>query len=210
MKPSIFLRQITLREAVNSPAIHTELKVDKKATIRKAVLIVVEGLKSFGDKNKLTPQNISLWVNDFLEIYYTDSFEDLAMMFKLARQGRFKDDFHHIDGILLFKWYKEYLEIKLDEKEKQLYEKKLDEPLEPLTEVAPKYIGKIKDEIADKKVVTFISQKEREKQAFEAHIALARSYREDYTEKQLEDIAKECRERGYIGDAVYFETELAQ
>lgn len=156
---------------------------------------------------------VALWVNDFLELYYTDSFEDLAMMFKLARQQQLSKDYHYVDGLLLFQWYKEYLNLKLDKREKILHDKKI-KPVEyrktPISESAQEIIDKIKADLnrEDPKERTFPSESARRMTQLESHVALARSDLSLYTNEQLKYMIKDCRSNGLVGDAVYLEDKL--
>lgn len=207
---------MTIEEAVLAQPIRTSLKSwDKESrvvTIANLVAIVTQGLAAFGSKNKMTGPMISLWVNDFLELYYTDSFEDLAMMFKLARQQQLSKDYHYVDGLLLFEWYKQYLQLKLDKREKILHDKKIkpeDYKNTPISEMGQKIIKKITDELKEpKKEIIFPTQSERRMQQLEAHIALARSDLGMFTTEQLKFIIKDCRSNGLEGDAVYLEDQL--
>jgi len=192
------LRDATLDKAVDAPIINNHLKEDRVKCAELVAGIVAEVLQPFKEKNKMSLGDIALWTEDFLELYYTDSFEDLAMMFKLARQGQLSQDYHLIDGVKLFGWYKEWLELKWNEKEHRITEAKAEKPTESIESIHRHY-EKLKQAKSDKRPDHI--------NTLEAKIDQGRKYRKMFTNEQLQDLADQCRRFDYIADAVFFETQ---
>ena len=66
-----------------------------------------------------TPDLISVMANDFLERYEYESQIDIMMMLKMARKGSFGKTFARINPETLHGWMAEYLEMKIQAKEKK-------------------------------------------------------------------------------------------
>lgn len=97
----------------------------QKATMIKAIIAIVEAeLQNFQVAHKISGDAIITFAVDFFTEYKAECIEDLALMFREARRGRLGKDFNRIDSTTLFNWFREYLDMKYAEKEKQLHNKK--------------------------------------------------------------------------------------
>lgn len=191
----ISIAEVTLKQALTATNIFQLKKEYPRDIARITTQLLTEGLEGIG--HEMSSKAIALWATDFIEIYYTDSLEDLAMMLKLARTSQLSKCYGKADSAQLFAWYIEYLDIKLDEKEKQIVKKKeeiIDKAdLKKIHETYKKLKKKKRDNRPD------------HIKTLEAKIEQARKYQDLFTPKQFKEIAKECRRWKYEKDAKYFE-----
>lgn len=79
---------------------------------------IFDGLQGITVNHGMTDKQVMIFCEDFLEIYYTDSLEDLIMMFKYLRRGELGTIYNRLDVPTLFEAYKVYLGIKDAERTK--------------------------------------------------------------------------------------------
>jgi len=192
---SITLAEVTLEKALTATNIFQLKKQYPKDIARLTTQLLTDGLDSID--HEMSSKAIALWATDFIEIYYTDSLEDLAMMLKLARTSQLSKCYGKADSSQLFAWYIEYLHIKLDEKERQIRKKKE----ERIDKADLKKIHEIYKKLREKKT----DNRPDHIKTLEAKIKQARKYQDLFTTKQFKEIAKECRRWDYEKDAKYFE-----
>ena len=83
--------------------------------------VVVEGLEGINVNHGMTDKMIKIFSEDFLEVFYTDSLEDLILFFKYLRRGELGTIYNRLDVPTLFDAYRKYLDIKWAEKEKGIH-----------------------------------------------------------------------------------------
>lgn len=81
-------------------------------------------LSAFNIAKPMTAEQILLFAEDFYETYYTDTLDDLKLMFKEVRLGNIGTIYNRIDGQVIFEWYRVYLEMKYEAREKLIREQK--------------------------------------------------------------------------------------
>lgn len=79
--------------------------------------IVTKKLDNFNLTLPMTKEQTVVFAEEWVALYYTDTLEDLVMMFRYVISGRVGKIYNRVDPRTLFEWYREYLEIKLAEKE---------------------------------------------------------------------------------------------
>lgn len=92
--------------------------------VNRISLLVISGLDQFNVKSSMSDSQIEIFAYDFLRKYGYESFEDLILMFRFARNGDLGEHYQSIDNMQLMKWFQNYLEIKYDHKEKDFQGKK--------------------------------------------------------------------------------------
>lgn len=103
--------ELSISKAIKAENILSLIKQHDKQSVTKLIAtIVIESLTYFNVKQTMTEDQIMVFAMDFTEKYYTDSTDDLLMMFKLARQNALSPHYNVIDSTKLFEWYTEYLE----------------------------------------------------------------------------------------------------
>ena len=112
-------KEITLHDAIKAPILKkVEKEHGKGVTVQMILQIVMDGVNAIG--LEVTDKQLEIFSEDFLEVYYTDSLEDLVMMFKYLRRGELGTIYNRLDVPTLFEAYKKYLDKKWERKEKEL------------------------------------------------------------------------------------------
>lgn len=101
------------------PNIYQLKKAHSTAVLVSAICKIVEDkIRNFNFTMPMTAEQRVVFAEEFIDLYYTDTLEDLVMMFRYAIAGRIGSRYNTCDPRTLFEWYKEYLDIKLQEKER--------------------------------------------------------------------------------------------
>ncbi len=110
--------ELTIQSSVNSITLQNAAKELSPKSVKIALTKVVRwGLQFFHVSQPMTDNQIIAFVSDYFERYYTDTIDDLILMFKSARQGKYGKTFKMIDQTILFEWYIRFLNEKFDVKE---------------------------------------------------------------------------------------------
>ena len=77
-------------------------------------------------KSKLSNQQLEVIAHLFITEFPAETLEDVGVFSRLAISGRFSTDFSYtaLDPIVIFKWFREYLELKYQERERMIGERK--------------------------------------------------------------------------------------
>jgi len=79
---------------------------------------IAQGLSAFNVKNPMTPEQIELFVEDFIEDYKHESIADLKICLKNARNGVYGTHYQAIDQLTVMEWFGKYLDEKAMERER--------------------------------------------------------------------------------------------
>lgn len=124
----------TIEEALQQPTIlqlQKQHNLTKGEIIHTIAIMVDKYLNAFNVKQQMDAEQIVLFAEDFFDTYYTDTLDDLKLMFKEVRVGNIGDIYGRIDGQVLFGWYRQYLEKKYEVRERII---KSDNPMKHLPE----------------------------------------------------------------------------
>lgn len=158
-------RELCLTKIVNTCPLM--IYQGKKIEIIKEIIRVIEFfLQATG--RELEDFQIQILAGDLYERLQNDTLEDVIMLFKMARQGKF-GKVYKLDVFEVMEWVNKYLEIKAEEREKVLRAKNREprnESQEPSSE--GKFFHELPQELQDKfnkiggKVSEFIPKKATE------------------------------------------------
>lgn len=117
---------LTLLDAVSGTMLNKFLfnglepiKNGKANLVTSLTFIIQRGVESFNVGSNITEDQAFTMALDLIEIYKHDTLEDIVMMFKMARQGKFGGKIFRIDShVILSEWFPAYLELKAEELEK--------------------------------------------------------------------------------------------
>ena len=80
---------------------------------------VEKGLEAFNVKAGMSSEQISVFVDDFLDEYNHESIADLKICLKRARLGKYGTHYQSIDQLQIMEWFKQYLAEKADARRKR-------------------------------------------------------------------------------------------
>lgn len=137
----------TVDEALNYPTIQRELKhYGAGETIARMFAEIKRGLSAFNVKKNMSPEQIELFIEDFIDLYNYESIADLKIMLKNARNGKYGQHYQSIDGLLLMSWFKQYLDEKAQARSRR-HKAEKNEHLNSLNEIHPSITQLYKDSI---------------------------------------------------------------
>jgi len=111
----------SIKEALSKPTIKQLAKDNDPTTIVLAIAhLSNKYLQAFNVSQSMTADQIMLFAEDFYETYYTDTLDDLKLMFSMVRRGEIGKIYNRIDGLIVFEWYREYLEKKYEAREREM------------------------------------------------------------------------------------------
>lgn len=128
----LFPTSTTIEEVFTKKNIIQLSKEYSKGEIITAIVLITSKYLSVFNINKpMNADQILLFAEDFFDTYYTDTLDDLKLMFKEVRVGNIGDIYGRIDGQVLFGWYRQYLEKKYEVRERII---KSENPMKHLPE----------------------------------------------------------------------------
>lgn len=111
---------LTLSAAINGTQIGKLSKIDKPTTLKVLNGLILRQAEFFNVRANLTDMQSVILANDLMEVFNYETLEDVVLMFKLARQGRFGQVFGRLDSeTIMGGWVPAYLELKAQERENQ-------------------------------------------------------------------------------------------
>lgn len=94
--------------------------IDKINVVKSITYLILRLSNSFNMKQKFSEEQASILALDLTEIFSYETLEDVVLMFKYARQGKFSKTFERLDSEVVTRiWVPEYLELKAAERENQ-------------------------------------------------------------------------------------------
>ena len=129
-----------------------QLKKENPIAVESAInQLIYDFVKQSNEPRSLNEDQIYRISMDIVNDYPYESLEDFALMFKMARSGRFSEAYGTIDQSQIYKWIGEYLELKAIDRENNFKNKPIDLPNSP-AEYSPE-LAKLKESVSlDKKV----------------------------------------------------------
>jgi len=129
-----------------------QLKKENPIAVESAInQLIYDFVKQSNEPRSLNEDQIYRISMDIVNDYPYESLEDFALMFKMARSGRFSEAYGTIDQSQIYKWIGEYLELKAIDRENNFKNKPIDLPDGP-AEYSPE-LAKLKESVSlDKKV----------------------------------------------------------
>jgi len=108
-------RGLTIASTFQSKLIKTyEPRKIAKAT----AALIMRVSNSFNISNALREDQVTTLVFDLLDKYPTETLEDFAICFRMARRGEFGTVYNGLDSQRVFEWMHKYLELKAMERER--------------------------------------------------------------------------------------------
>lgn len=122
----MFESELTVGKAMNSMSLSKLSKNIEKINVVKAITYLVLRLSnSLNMKQKFNDEQASILALDLTEIFSYETLEDVVLMFKYARQGKFSKTYERLDSEVITRiWVPEYLELKSIERERLHNQKK--------------------------------------------------------------------------------------
>lgn len=148
---------------------------EKIATIKQIIRVIEFFLEVTG--NKLETYQIQVLAGDLYEKFSHETFDDIVLMFKMARRGEF-GKVYKFDTMLVMDWAGQYLERKTDEREKLVRSKPPQEQEEKKEDAPLKYFHELPEEMQEKfakigqnstKMPVFLPKKATEEMSQEKH-----------------------------------------
>lgn len=118
---------LTVSEALTKPLVRKVFKNRDGEAFTLITFLVKRFVDSFGFSTKMNDTQIEMLAIDTLEYFSYESIEDIILFFKMARSGRFGATIRGVDSNLIFgSWFPMYMELKSNEREKSVQEKKIE------------------------------------------------------------------------------------
>jgi hypothetical protein len=114
-------RGLTVTNCINGVKIRdVEKSIGVRSLIKAISFVIINGCESFNIKGNINKHQAFVLSSDLVEMYRTESVEDIIMMFKYARLGKLNDKpIWRVDSqVILGEWFPAYLELKAEELEK--------------------------------------------------------------------------------------------
>lgn len=127
LKPSLIdlSNATTPKKALDFPNILDQVRTNGLAYVYAEIVAVISrGLEAFNVKQPMTPKQIEIFAEDFLEVYQYESIADLKVCLKHARLGYYGSHYQSIDSLTLQTWFKKYLDEKAEAREQRHQEVK--------------------------------------------------------------------------------------
>jgi len=95
----MFESGLTIKRAMDSVSLGKLSKAIEKRNVVKAITYLILRLnKSFNLKQKFDEEQASVLALDLVEIFSYETLEDVVLMLKYARQGKFSKTFERLDS----------------------------------------------------------------------------------------------------------------
>lgn len=113
---------LSLNDTLTSPNIRSVFKGDNTAVCFGVIKIIVSRfLETFAFSTKPTESQIEIIAVDTFEHFSYESLLDVILFFKMGRSGKFGATNRGVDSNLIFgSWFPKYLEMKSEERERQI------------------------------------------------------------------------------------------
>lgn len=119
--------ELTISKAMNEGTTLTSIEHEIG---RKNLSVILSGLinrqsEFFNYKKNITDEQSLYAAFDLIDMFAYDKFEDIVMMFKMARKGELGNTYQRLDyETILNVWAKNYLELKAETREREISRKK--------------------------------------------------------------------------------------
>lgn len=120
-------KSLDLNKAANGTSLKKLSKnIDERNVVQTITYLILRLSEQFNVGKKFTPEQASILAFDIVEIYQYETIEDILLMLKYVRIGKIGDgkDFKLDAQTILKKWMPQYLELKSEQREKELQAKK--------------------------------------------------------------------------------------
>jgi len=117
----MFESELNVKKAMNSTSLSKLSKtIDKKNVVKAITYLILRLSNTLNISKKFNEEQASILALDLTEIFSYETLEDVVLMFKYARQGKFSKTFERLDSEVVTRiWVPEYLELKSIERENQ-------------------------------------------------------------------------------------------
>jgi hypothetical protein len=140
----------TPKTALNFPTILDQVTSHGLAhVIAELIAVLSRGLQAFNVKQPMTPAQIEMFAEDFLDVYAYESIADLKVCLKHARLGYYGSHYQSIDSLTLQSWFKKYLDEKAEARELRHQELKTQD-INGLQYATPEQLNEIKSRLNEK------------------------------------------------------------
>lgn len=110
--------ELTLDKAITGTLLNTLVKQDKKELFVLISMLIERLQDSFSFSNKMSSSQIDMLTIDLMEILKYETFEDIVLLFKMARQGALGGKIFRLDShVITQEWLPIYLEKKSEQRE---------------------------------------------------------------------------------------------
>lgn len=186
-------RHLTVDKAIEAPNLAQVSKdIGEARTVKLLYAIVHHYVAGFKAKRTMDQNDIIDFCSDYLDLRRTETLEDLILCLRDARRGLYGENYQTVDSLQLNKWFNQYLDIKLEVRERYLHNRKYkkdDTPISP----DPEYIAKLKqirEQLDSKRVAP---KEAKSKPGLEADVTRLMEAMEDMGKAELIKLAKEIR-----------------
>jgi hypothetical protein len=117
----VYEAELTIEKALNGTGLRILGKTIGVSNLTTIIVFLINRLSSnFNVGRKFTPEQAVVMAIDLIDVFGFETLEDVMLLFKMARTGRIGDgrDFKLDSQTVFHKWIPEYLELKVDLREK--------------------------------------------------------------------------------------------
>lgn len=154
------------------------------------------GLGVFNVKENMSPHQVDIFVEDFLDVYPNESIADLKVCLKNARLGKYGTHYQSIDQLTVMNWFKKFLIEKSQIRQDQ-YQQSRKEPPNVLPLLKPDHLEEIKDNLFKHRVKE--NDPAHTKETVESHYNVIREHASDMDIKQLVNVLEGCKSHNKNG-----------
>jgi len=149
-------------------------------------LMLSDWLPKFNVGSNMNPPQISQFAKDFVRTYEVENIEDLRLCLSMALQGHF-GKVYKVDGSDVGGWFKQYLELKYQEKERQERERKK-KPIEPPVDKSSKVVSKERHDYWVQRIKTDLARIGKESEKKRASVTRHDTFADSLKSKTREEI----------------------
>ena len=116
-------RSLSIKDALNAPILKKVYKASPYPTIAVVIAIIGQYASQLNINKTLTADQMTIMATDLIEYFECDTLEDIVLLFKYARQGKFDSSFDarsKFDIKVVTKWLPQYMDIKAQERERMI------------------------------------------------------------------------------------------
>mgnify|MGYP000073656786 CR=1 FL=1 len=118
-------RKLTLINAICGTPLRTLEKANQIETASKLIFLIKRLNNLLNVGQKLNDLQIATLASDLLDFCQNETLEDMVILFKMARKGELGTKIYRLDSmVILQEWMPVYLDLKYQEKERELQRKK--------------------------------------------------------------------------------------
>jgi hypothetical protein len=117
----VYEAELTIEKALNGTGLRILGKTIGVSNLTTIIVFLINRLSSnFNVGRKFTPEQAVVMAIDLIDVFGFETLEDVMLLFKMARTGRIGDgrDFKLDSQTVFHKWIPEYLELKVDLRER--------------------------------------------------------------------------------------------